>query len=138
MSEPYFTFNGAIPQFYPAQPVATSVIEKSTLILSVAAFDENGSATVASGVVWSLTDEDGTPINARSDVSVPGSGSAFSIVFSGLDTLLETLKADGTSDDGERIVVVKGFYNSPSAGNGLSIVGKFLFRIVPIPPSTVT
>jgi hypothetical protein len=138
MSQPSVSFNGVVPQYMPAQPIATAVVEKSTLILAVGFQDENGSGTVASGVVWSLTDEDGNVINSRSDVVASGSGSAMTIVLTGLDTELQALKADGFSDDGARQLVVKGFYNSPTNGNGLNMTGEFRFVVLPIPSTTVT
>jgi len=134
MSQPYMTFNGVTPQYMPAQPLATSVEEESAFILNVGFFDENGSATLGSGITWSLSYDDGTIVNGRKNVAYAGSGSTIMIVLDDDDTEREDLDSSGFQDDLVRIVSVKAYYNSPIAGEPLLMAGIFKFLIVPQPP----
>ncbi len=132
-NQPTMTFNGLVPQLMPAQPMATFALEESSLIFSVAFFDENGSATVGSGSAWTLSDDQGTIINGRQNVPISGSGSSIVIALSGLDLKREVLRADGTSDNLVRYLKVATVYTSPTTLVPEPIVSEYKFGITPIP-----
>jgi hypothetical protein len=99
--------------------------EKSTYIVTATFKDEDGTLVVPSLIAWTLTDEAGTVINSRSDVSVLAPASVISILLSGLDLALQVGETAGTVG---RVVTVNAEYNS-TLGSGLPLKGEVRFYI---------
>ena len=88
-------------------PVETiEAVERSTFVIRASFADRNGTAVNPTGLTWTLTDEDGTVINDRRDVSASASGGYADIALSGAD-----LAVDGT-DRVKRILSVSGTYTA--------------------------
>ena len=98
-------------------------VEQSTYAISVSFFDDAGAAVIptASSVKWTLTDEKGKVINARSDVAIT-SAATIVIVLRGAD--LGEIDSKNTI----RIVTVKGTYNS-TLGTALEIKDQIQFTL---------
>jgi hypothetical protein len=78
--------------------------EGSSIVISVAFKDVDGADFTPKTCVWSLTDKNGTVINARDRVPVAPAGAEHDFVMYGDDLLY----ADGK----ERIFLVEGTYDS--------------------------
>ena len=79
-------------------------VDQSTFVVACAFTDEDGDAVTPNLIVWSLTDDDGAAINARSDVAVAVPAASIDIVLSGDD-----LKY---SDGPIRVLTVEATYDS--------------------------
>ncbi len=97
--------------------LSTEAVEESTLVVIAAFTDEDGNAVVPDSVAWSLTKNDGTPINGRDQVSITPA-STVNIVLSGDDLALET--AEQAEESVLRRVLVEAVYDS-SYGNNLPL-----------------
>jgi hypothetical protein len=83
--------------------LTTSAVDLSTYVVTASFTDETGAAVTPDTLVWSLYDEDGQVINARSDVAlIPGE--TVTIVLSGADLRY--------SDGMRRYIVLEGTYDS--------------------------
>ena len=69
--------------------LTTYAKEKGTYVVSAAFTDEDGNAETPKTLTWTLTDENGTVINSRLDVSVSSPTSSEDIVLSGDDLSLD-------------------------------------------------
>lgn len=98
---------------------------RSTYVVAVSFYDEDGDAAVPSAIHWSLKNADGEIINSRSGVAVAVPAAAINIVLSGNDLALES--ADAESE--VRYLVVTATYNS-TLGTGLPLVGVYEFRVL--------
>ena len=79
-------------------------IDESTFVVTCAFTDEDGTAVVPVSITWTLTNNSGTIINARTNVAVAVPASTINIVLSGDD-----LKY---SDGPIRILTVQAVYDS--------------------------
>lgn len=94
--------------------------EKSTAVVRVTFFDENGNNATPTSVTWTLTNDLGTVVNSREDVvSTPGTY---------VDILLYGDDLDIGSYGQNRVLTVKSIYDS-SLGNDLPLNGEFRFAI---------
>lgn len=82
--------------------------EEGTYVITADFYDDLGVAVAPDTLTWTLTDEAGTIINSRSDVSVSTPTSSEDIVLSGDDLALQT----GESGDTMRIVTIEATYDS--------------------------
>jgi hypothetical protein len=100
-------------------------VEKSTYIVTMNFFDENGDAIAPASATWTLTDGDGSVINGKEDVALSGLAAEMSVVLSGDDLAL----ADGFSGNSERrIFTLKATYNS-DLGAGLPLLDQLEFPV---------
>lgn len=99
--------------------------ERSTYVITVAFKDEDGQDVVPTSAVWTLTDEDGTVINARQDVAISSLAASVDVVLSGADLAVDTGFAGAAQ---ERIFTVKSVYTS-SLGAGLTLTGACKFNV---------
>ena len=115
------------------QTISFWVTEESTAIFNVSFFDETGAPALGSSITWTLSDDAGSIINNRSNVSIPGSASAIIVSLTNLDTKRELPRpSDGQPDDCVRWLKVVCFYNSIN-GSGFKLVATYVFGILPIP-----
>lgn len=98
---------------------------RSTYVVAVSFYDEDGDAAVPTAIHWSLKNSAGTIINSRSGVAVAVPAAAINIVLYGDDLALES--ADSTSE--VRYLVVTATYDS-TLGTGLPLVGVYEFRVL--------
>ena len=99
--------------------------ERSTYVITVAFNDEDGQDVVPTSATWTLTDEDGTVINARQDVVISSLAASVDVVLSGADLAVDTGFA-GTAQ--ERTFTVEAVYTS-SLGSGLTLTGACKFNV---------
>lgn len=99
--------------------------EKSTYVVTCDFKDEDGQDVIPTSAVWTLTDEDGTPINSREDVAFPSLAASVDIVLTGDDLKIDTGFA-GTAQ--ERTFTVEAVYDS-SLGTGLTLKAAAKFNI---------
>ncbi len=99
--------------------------EKSTYVITAAFKDENGQDVVPDSATWTLTDEDGTVINSRQDVTISSLAASVNIVLTCADLAVDTGFA-GTAQ--ERIITVSATYTS-SLGSGLCLKSAAKFNV---------
>lgn len=104
--------------------LSTAAIEKSTYVITFTFADEDGNAVVPNSVVWTLTDQSGTVINSREQVSITP-GASVDVVLSGDDLALSKNLMQ------KRVVVIEADYDS-NAGNGLPLNDSATFSIMPL------
>lgn len=97
-------------------------IERSTVAVAAAFFDEEDVAITPKSIVWTLTDGAGVVVNSREDVSVAPANSIV-VVLSGDDCAMQS-----EGDDGRRQVIISAVYDG-DLGDDLDIVGVFEFTI---------
>lgn len=98
--------------------------ERGTLKVTISFTDESGDAVTPATVTWSLTDENGTVINSRSNVSIGSLDTSVTLVLSGADLALVNASVD-------RILTVRITYDS-DLGSGLTENEEALFKINPL------
>lgn len=98
-------------------------VERSTFVLTISFYDENGELVTPTSATWTLTDSAGDIINSREDVTISSLSSTVNVVLSGLDLAL----SDSVSDP-VRKMLVKGAYNS-TLGTGLPLRDQITFEI---------
>ena len=99
--------------------------EDGSFIIQATFKDEDDVAVIPNaGLIWSLTDKDGTVINSREDVSIV-SASTINIVLSGDDLQI----VDQDCSEEERRVIVEGAYDG-SLGSDLPIKSVAVFMVV--------
>ena len=104
----------------PVRLPSPHAIEQSTFAVEISFTDEEGAALIPnSGLTWTLTDKEGTVINARQDVAIT-SASTVTVVLSGGDL--------NTDDGNYRVLTIEGTYNS-SLGNNLPLKDQAEFYI---------
>ena len=96
--------------------------EKGTYIVAATFRDESGDLICPLAATWTLTNDAGTVINSREDVTISTSIEV-EIVMSGDDLALS-----GVNDNGERIVTVEATYDS-TYGKSLPLKESFIFYI---------
>jgi hypothetical protein len=99
--------------------------EKSTYVVTATFKDENEVLVVPNIITWTLTDESGTVINSRTDVSVAFPASVINILLSGLDLAMQPSETAGTVG---RVVTVNATYES-TLGSNLPLKGEVRFYI---------
>ena len=102
--------------------LTTYAIEQGTYVITAAFTDEDGNAETPTSITWTLTDESGTVINSRLNVSVLSPASTINIVLSGDDLTLD--EGVGTN----RIILFEWVYDS-DLGSGLPGKGQGKFPI---------
>ena len=98
--------------------------EKSTYIVNAAFVDEDNSPVTPKTMTWTLTDSDGSVINAREDVVISSLSTDVDIVLSGLDLALQS----GESLQALRILTLEGTYDS-DAGTDLPLRAACKFTV---------
>ena len=102
--------------------LSVSAVERSTYVVTVTFYDENGDLVTPTEITWTLTDSDGRVINNRQNVAVAPLASVIHIVLYGDDLALST----GGSET--RVLTVEGAYNS-TVGTGLPLKGQARFVV---------
>jgi len=105
---------------------AVHLQEESSGIVTLTFTDDDGNSVVPNQITWSLTDEDGTVINSREDVSATP-GSSVNVVLSGDDLQIQTSEASEVYV--KRYIVVEATYNSVDAGNDVPLKEQGLFYV---------
>lgn len=101
--------------------LVVEAVEESTYVITVSFTDESGAAVAPNaGLAWTLTDINGTIINARSAVAITPAESV-DIVLSGDDLAL-------SGDNAQRLVTVQGTYDS-SLGADLPLKEEVHFTV---------
>ena len=100
--------------------------EQSSFKITVTFYDESGNAVAPDTMAWTLTDEGGSVVNSRTDVSISSPASTESILLEGDD-----LAVDGNSKV-KRIVTFQGTYTSAEFGADLPLKDESVFTIIPI------
>jgi len=90
-------------------------IELSSYGIVVTFLDSDGNAVAPRTVTWSLTDQAGTVINSRKDVSITNPTSIETIVLSGDD--LQIITAGSRQE--ARKVIIEGTYDDSTLGNDI-------------------
>jgi len=106
--------------------IKETAIEQSSFKVSVTFYDESGNAVSPDTMTWTLTDEDGSVVNEREDVTISDPSSSENILLQGDD-----LAVDG-NDPVKRIVTFEGTYTSAEFGAGLPLIDESTFTIIPI------
>ena len=104
-----------------ATRLSTHAIEGSTYVVTLAYYNENGTAVIPTAVTWDLTDRFGTVINSRHDVAIAVPAATNDIVLAGADL---TIGAGGP----ERVMLVEATYTS-ALGAGLLLKDECWFVI---------
>lgn len=97
--------------------------EESTLVINYAFTDEDSVAATPVSATWTLSDCEGAIINNREDVTIASLSTSIDIVVSGDDLAMQS-----ANDDGHRVFLVKGTYNS-TLGSGLPFTDQCDFFI---------
>jgi len=100
-------------------------VEKSTYVVTATFKDEDNALVVPDSIKWTLTDEKGTVINERIDVTVTPPASTINIVLSNLDLAMQTEETESTVN---RVITVNAVYDS-TLGNDLPLKGEIKFSI---------
>ncbi len=98
--------------------------EKSTYVIEASFKDEDGTAVVPNSASWTLTDDAGTVIHARSGVVISPLAATVDIVLSGLDLAMQT----GEVSRALRRLTIEALYDS-TLGTGLPVKEEFLFTV---------
>ena len=106
--------------------IKETAIEQSSFKVSVTFYDESGNAVSPDTMTWTLTDEDGSVVNSRENVTISDPSSSENILLQGDD-----LAVDG-NDPVKRIVTFEGTYTSAEFGAGLPLIDESTFTIIPI------
>jgi len=106
--------------------IKETAIEQSSFKVSVTFYDESGNAVSPDTMTWTLTDEDGSVVNERENVTISDPSSSESILLQGDD-----LAVDG-NDKVKRKITFEGTYTSAEFGAGLPLIDESTFTIIPI------
>ncbi len=108
-----------------ATRLAKTALENSTYVVNVAFKDEDGAAEIPTALTWTLTDETGAIVNARSDVAVAVPAASVDIALTGADLALSTYAGL------ERVLTVEATYTS-ALGAGMTLKDECWFSIEPL------
>ncbi len=100
--------------------------EGSTLGIVVGFTDDDGAAETPTSADWTLTDENGTVINSREEVTINSLAASVTVTLSGNDL---DLLAGETGETAIRHFLVQAVYSS-DLGNDLPLVKAVAFPIV--------
>jgi len=100
-------------------------IKDSTKVINIALNDEDGAAATPTLAKWKLTDEKGTVINSRSEVTISPLSESMDVVLKGPDLSFQATE----NDIAYRRFIVWGTYNS-DLGAGLPFYGSATFKVV--------
>ena len=101
-------------------------VELSTYAINVCFYDESSAAVAPNSLFWTLTDPDGTIINAQSMTAITSVQSSIDIVLQGSDLLISSGSLQSQED---RVLTIEGNYNS-SLGNALPITDRVKFVVI--------
>ena len=104
--------------------MTTHALEKSTYVVQVKFYDEDGAAETPTAITWTLSTSGGTVINSRTAVSVAAPASTINILLSGLDLAFQT----GEYNTAERVLTINATYTS-DLGAALPLKEEFNFII---------
>ena len=104
--------------------MTTHAQEKSTYVVQVKFYDEDGAAETPTAITWTLSTSGGTVINSRTAVSVAAPASTINILLSGLDLAFQT----GEYNTAERVLTINATYTS-DLGAGLPLKEEFRFLV---------
>ena len=99
--------------------LSTHAWEEGTYKITATYTDDDDAAVTPNAVTWTLTDNDGTVINEREDVSIETPSTSNDIVLSGADLAMQT----GETGTVKRILYIQGDYDS-DAGSELPLKGE--------------
>jgi hypothetical protein len=111
------------------QYLEEDAIEKSSYVIEVEWFDDDGDAVAPTSATWTLTDGLGNVINSRSTVSILSLSTLNYIVLSGNDLAMQS----GESGRTQRICLIEALYNSDK-GNDLALKDVGIFYVVDLVP----
>jgi hypothetical protein len=100
-----------------------TVNERSTIDFEVSFYDETGAAVTPNEIEWTLTDDEGTVINSREDVSVTVPAATIHVTLSGDDCVILS-----ETDSLMRLVHLIWFYDS-SLGSDFEGNEEIMFKI---------
>jgi hypothetical protein len=103
--------------------LTTHAIERSTYVVTAVFKDVSDALVVPDSITWTLTDEYGRVINARSAVVVTVPASSIDIVLGDKDLALMSAK-----DPGGRVLTVSSVYDA-AEGLNLTLHDEVRFRI---------
>ena len=106
--------------------IKETATEQSSFKVTATFYDESGNAVAPDTMLWTLTDDDGSIINSRENVSIAAPTSSESILLSGDD-----LAVDGNVKT-KRKITYQGTYTSAEFGAGLPLKDEATFFIIPI------
>jgi len=98
---------------------------RSTYVVSVSFYDEDGVAAIPTAIQWTLKDGDLAVVNSRQNVSVAVPAAAVNIVLYEDDLALN----DADAEYETRYLIVAATYNS-TLGSGLPLVGVLEFKLL--------
>jgi len=98
---------------------------RSTYVVSVSFYDEDGVAAVPTAIHWALKDGDLEVVNGRSNERVAVPASAVNIVLYEDDLALN----DSDAEYEVRYLIITSTYNS-TLGSGLPLVGVLEFKVL--------
>jgi hypothetical protein len=104
--------------------VRKSVTEQGTINFEIDFYDETDAVVIPPAIDWTLTDDQGTIVNARHAVSVAVPAATINITLTGSDTAVLS-----TTDSLVRLLYLNWTYNS-SLGAGLQGHEQVKFMIV--------
>jgi len=105
--------------------LSTNAVELSTYQVTFSFTDEAGTAVTPNALTWTLTAADGTVINSRSSVAVPGGDLAASVTITLSGNDLSLPAGLGRT----RHLTVVGTYDS-DAGTDLPILDVAIFDVI--------
>ncbi len=101
--------------------LSTNAVEESTYILTITLKDQDDNLITPKTLIWTLTDENGTVINSREDVSVSNPSSSESIALTGDDLALSGVSRT-------RIITFEATYDG-DLGSDLNLKESATFQI---------
>jgi len=101
-----------------------SAVERSTFVVSVSFFDEQGMPVVPDSCVWTLIDERGRVVNDREQVPILSLSADVDILLRGDDLVVINQRRSEES----RRIVVEATYTS-ALGSGLPNNQEYLFTV---------
>lgn len=97
--------------------ITTYANENGTYVVNIQPTDEDGDAVTPKTLTWTLTDEDGSVINSRQDVTISSLSTSMDVILSGADLAIQAGETDPVV---LRKFAIKGTYDS-SLGNDLPL-----------------
>jgi len=101
-------------------------VELSTYAVNVSFYDESSVAVEPNSLYWTLSDPDGSVINAQSMTAITSVQASVDIVMASLDL---QISSGSTQAEEDRVLTIQGNYNS-SLGNALPLNDRVKFKVI--------
>lgn len=106
-----------------ATELSVDAVEQSTYVVTIAFTDEDGNAVAPDTATWTLTDDEGTVINLRQDVTISSPSATEEVLLTGDDLAITDTYSP------RRIFTIEATYTSGTFGAGLPLTGAAQFTV---------